>query len=644
MREIVVHGSHSNVSSIDAPLSLSINSRSNKETVSNAAVSLSSITQELPGIWVSNRHTSALGGRVLMRGVGWRAAYGVRGVQVVLDNIPLTMADGSSVINIIDPDVIKDVEVIRGPSSTYWGNSSGGVLYLATRPDYSSGKNFHIRMYGGSYSLEKGIIQYHQRFGRHKISAYTSYKRSDGYRDYSASRLFRAGFLGSTKLSNESRIEYTGAFFSMPKAENPSSLTAQQVKENPAQANPSSIQHKAGKQTRQGQLGLHYYRNMSIGLVTLAGYGIFRDLTNPVPYAIIRLNRLAGGFRGTVQKDFRHFHIKGGIELKVQHDDRNKYENNKGLRGATIIDEIEKVHNKALFLNTAYQWNILKLKGGIRYDWLTFDTDAQNNVHTGKRTFEALSPSLGISFHPNFAEFYTHLGTAFRAPTTTELVNRPGGGNGFNPNLKPEHTLDLEVGSRWNVIHHSWTFDVALYRMWVRELLFPYQLVPDGAEYYHNEGETRHSGIEFKTSITPIPRLQLQADYNFACAHFQKGQTLDSLSLKGKKVPGIPRHRLNMSLTWSPDPFWIRLKNQFVSTYAVNELNSVFNDNYWLFSAEFSYEYAFRHSKISLVPFINLNNIFDTVYSGAVSVNAFGGKYYYPAPGRNWRAGITLMF
>jgi iron complex outermembrane receptor protein len=644
MREIVVSQPTSNISSIDAPLALSLHSRPTRERTGSAATSLSSITQQLPGVWASSRQTKALGGRLLIRGAGWRSTFGVRGVQVVLNGIPLTMADGSSVLNIIDPDVIKDLEVIRGPSSTYWGNSSGGVLYLSSLPDYSLRKNFRIRLYGGSFGLMKELIQYHQKFGPHKISAYSSYQSENGYRDYSRSKIFRAGLQGSTKLSSKSHLEYSGAFFTMPEAENPSGLTAGQVKEDPKQANSAYVHSQAGKQARQGQLGLKYYHQTSAGLVKLTGYGIFRNLTNPLPFAIIRVNRLAGGFRGTLQKEINHLQVKGGFELKTQNDDRHEYQNNGGRRGMVTVDEVEKVNNKAIFGNAAYQWNHLIFKGGIRYDWLTFETDAQKNANAGKRTFHAFSPSFGIGFRPGFAEFYASLSTAFEAPTTTELTNRPGGGNGFNPNLQPEHSLDLEIGTRGHIIQNSWMFDAAFYRMWVQNLLFPYQLKPNGEEFYRNEGKTRHSGLELSTTITPISRLTLKATYNFIVARFRKAQTLDSISLKDKNVPGIPRNRLNMSLAWSPAAFWIQLKSQFVSSYPVNEINSFFNDAYWLFDAKISYQYSFGRSNVSMVPFINLNNILGTVYNGAVSVGARGGKFYYPAPGFNWQAGISFTF
>lgn len=644
VREIIVTGTYSNISNINPPLSLSLESRTPNEITGSAAISLNSITHHLPGVWLTRRHTNALGDRLLIRGQGWRATFGVRGVQAVLNGIPLTMPDGSSVLNIIDPDVIKRLEVIRGPSSTYWGNSSGGVLYLSSQPNYSSSNHLRLRMYGGSYGLAKGIVQYHNQIGRHKLSAYSSYQIEDGYRDYSASRLFRAGLQGSYKISNKSHLDYTGAFFSMPKAQNPSALTAKQVAVNPVQANTAYVQHKSGKQAKQGQLGLNYYRHTSAGLLTLTGYGIFRNLFNPLPFAIINVDRLAGGFRGTLQKNMHHFRVKGGIELKTQHDDRNEYVNDHGSRGDPTVDEVEKVHNSAVYVNATYLWNKFEMKGSLRYDRLTFKTDAQNTANTGKRTFGALSPGIGISFHPHLAEFYVNLNTSFQAPTTTELTNRPGGGNGFNAHLEPEHTLGLEAGSRGNLFKNRLKFDIALYRLWIHDLLFPYQLRPDGAEFYRNNGKTRNSGLELSTSIRLLPKLQLKAMYNFIFARFRKAQILDSLSLKGKDVPGIPRNRFNMSMAWTPASFWVQLRNKFVSSYTVNELNNAFNDAYWVTDLKISYHYNFRHSNMKLIPFVNLNNIFNERYNGAVGVNARGGKYYYPAPGRNWRAGFSLSF
>src|SRR5690606_2146217 len=91
--------------------------------------------RRLPGVFVANRENPALGERLVVRGLGYRAGFGVRGVQVVLDGVPLTLADGQAVLGVVDPPFVRRAEVVRGPASALWGNGSGGVLFLSTTPE-----------------------------------------------------------------------------------------------------------------------------------------------------------------------------------------------------------------------------------------------------------------------------------------------------------------------------------------------------------------------------------------------------------------------------------------------------------------------------------------------------------------------------
>jgi iron complex outermembrane receptor protein len=639
-----VEAIHLNVSSMNAPLSLKMKTRTMRQITGSASSSLSVITRSLPGIWVSNRHNAALGNRMIIRGMGWRATFGVRGIQVVLDGIPLTVADGQSITNIIDPAFITHVELIRGPAASYWGNSSGGVLYLSTRPDYSSKQNFGLRLSGGSYHNRKTDFRFHQLHDNYKISGYTSYDYNGGYRNYSASKMLRSGIRGSYRFADQSRLEYRGALLWMPQAHNPSALTAGQVEENPRQANQSYIKAESGKQTTQGQAGLSYYRPTSAGLFTVSGYGIYRDLANPLPYAIITIGRFAGGLRSSLDKTIGNWDMKIGGELKFQHDNRVEYENNNGSRGTPSVNQLERVSDQALYLTAKYSPGAFSVLGSLRYDRLPFSTDSAASNRVGKRVFHAFSPALGVSYHPGPLSVYANLSTSFEAPTTTELVNRPGNGNGFNPSLKPEHTLSLDIGSRGSAFHHFLEYDLSLYQLWIRNLLFPYQLKANGPTYYRNQGKTHHKGINVSAEIHPLDDLSFRTAYTLTDATFIKAQTLSGELLKGKSVPGVAEHRVSASLRWLPEPFWLELRGQFVSAYPVNNLNTAGNDRYFTADFKFSYQKLFSGSGVVLIPFININNIFDARYSGSVVVNASGGRYYEPAPGRNWQAGISMRF
>lgn len=642
---VQINAIHTTISREHAPLSLSVSSRTLPEINAEAALTLDNITNRLPGIWIKDRENYALGESILIRGLGWRAAFGVRGIQVIMDDIPLTVADGQSMLTSVDPAFISNIELIRGPASAYWGNSSGGVMYLSTPSPAGDSPTVRVRSLAGSYGLIKEELHLTKSTGSHKVTGYTSYLSEDGYRDHSYVKMSRTGLKGSIDLNSDSRLEYMGAFVAMPQAQHPSGLTAGQVEENPRQANSAFKEIGAGKEVYQGQAGLSYYRNSSAGFLTLTGYGIYRDLSNPLTYGIIDVDRWAGGLRGTLDRELGNVSLSAGFDTKWQHDGRKEYDNNDGSRGAIQVNQLEKVNNQALFATTALKLQNFSLLGGLRFDRLTFNTDAQTPDASGKRIFYALSPSIGLAYTTGGTKFYSNLSTSFEAPTTTELVNRPDGGNGFNPELKPERTVGLEAGVRGTLADQDVaTFDVALYQLWVQDLLFPYQLEANGPTFYRNQGETRHSGIEGRITIRPLPNISSGLTYNYTRARFLKAQTLDSLSLQGKSVPGIPKHRLMTHIAYISSSLLFDLSYEYVGSLPVNNLNTAENGSYGLVNSRISLLDPFKSSRFGVQPFLNVNNIFDVRYNGSVAVNTFGDRYYEPSAGRNWQMGVAVEF
>jgi iron complex outermembrane receptor protein len=645
LEPIEVTAMHSVISSTDAPAALSTLSRDLIDINSSATLSLEDISQQMPGIWVNDRQNYALGERLTIRGIGWRAAFGVRGVQVVLNDIPLTVADGQTMLNIVDPAFIRRAELLRGPAATYWGNSSGGVLYLSTKPRYEQESNFRLKTMAGSYGTKKVEGEFSIRNPNHQMTGYTSYLNTDGFRDYSAAQVLRSGVTGSVNLTSKSHLQYQGAAIYMPKAQHPSALTANDAQNNPTEAVPSFVDAGAGKQITQGQIGLSYMLQTDAGILNITGYTIYRDLTNPLPFGIITVDRLAGGLRATFDKEWDSLKLKLGVESKFQNDDREEFENiGDATRGATTVNQVEQVWNQAIFSTATYSLGKFNILGGLRYDRIKFNTDANTASQTGNRTFQSVSPSLGVNYRPGNQNIFANLSTSFEAPTTTELVNRPGSGNGFNPNLKPEQTVGVETGIRGHIQSNTVTYDLTLYQLWIKDLLFPYQLETNGPTFYRNQGETRHTGIEAQVGWQIHPDLKISANTTVTNAEFIQAQTVDSLSLRDNEVPGIAPFRLNGKVSWKPGNFLLSLTYKHIGSYMANNLNTAKNDAYNIFDASFSFRKPFSPQGIEVQPFINVNNLFDTRYNGSVTVNAFGGRYFEPAPGRSWQAGISVNF
>ncbi len=646
---IEVKATHSSISFEKVPRALTQKNRSIDEINSASALTLDKLTYDLPGVWVSNRHNYALGQRMLIRGIGWRSAFGIRGIQVILDGIPLTTADGQTVTNLLDPAFVRDMDILRGPASTFWGNSSGGVVYLSTRPSYANAPALRVRGMAGSYGLRKTELEIAQQWNKNQMHLFGSYFQQDGFRDHSEARIGRIGLTSRLHIDEQSSLQIFGAYASMPKAENPSTLDKQHAAEQPRDAYGYFASNNAREKANQGQVGASYYRQLPFGTLTITGYGIYRDLVSPLPFAYINLDRLMGGTRVMIEQDRERLSWKAGIEGKYQRDDRiNRDMIESQIPDTLILDQRETVTNLSAF--GLLQYNLaenLDISTGLRYDRLKFKADDRLIVdgdQSGSRTFHTWSPSVGLSYEMGDHRWFTNASTAFEAPTTTELVNRPGGGGGFNPSIEPEHTVSLETGFKGKLTGTHLNYELTGYQMWIRDILLPFQTPNSDRVYYRNEGKTRHSGLEFMLKYSPHSNLQTSISYNYIYARFINARTSDGTEVDNKAIPGIPDHRATATLGWFPGDFIFHLDAQWVDSYPVNSINTFYNDDYLILNTRVSHRGISMGKELSLTPFIEVDNLANVRYNSSVTVNANSNRYYEPAPGRHWVAGIALEF
>ena len=632
--EIRVEATQSSITIGQAPLSVSTLNRSSFDMTARPAETMNELTFSLPGIWVSNRENHALGERMTIRGMGWRSPFGVRGITVVMDDIPLTVADGQTIMNMVDPAMVQSLEVLRGPSATFWGNSSGGVLYMRTRPSVDS-PSLSIRSYGGSYSTMKHEIRWHDLVNGVRLQAYGSYSESDGYRDHSASQLIRGGLSAGFDLGNRSTLETRFAYSGMPKGEHPGSLSKENAAENPSMAWPAFANANAGKDFQQMMLSANFIQSRNSGIFSLSTHGTYRDLSNPLPFGFISVDRLAGGTRAAFDFQTLPIDLQIGTELKWQRDERQQRVNDQGRPGNLTIDQTDFVSNQALFAQAAVQFNSLTLNTGLRADRMHFSVDDFLDDNASGRSFYSMNPSAGINYRFSNLRIFANFSTTFESPTTTEFKNRPGGGTGFNPDLKPEKTIGFETGLRGTTTNSAVEYEIALFNLNIRDLIIPFEEFDGGPTLYQNEGDTRHYGVEFHLRATPAPFISMELMYTWLDAAFRDGQ------FDGNKVPGVATNRAAAVLSLNHRSHGLTTELERVGSYFVDSMNTTRNDSYLLFNTRYSFS-GLSFEKWSLYPFISINNIFNVRYNTSVSINAFGGRFFEPGADRHFRAGIRL--
>ncbi|MEM8558949.1 MAG: TonB-dependent receptor plug domain-containing protein, partial [Bacteroidota bacterium] len=203
--DVVVTASPFALAPSRAPLSLTVRARSEAERFTTPGTTLEGLGHGVPGVWISDRGNPSTGERLLVRGVGWRSAFGVRGSHVILDGIPLTLPDGQTQLNVVDAALVRRVEVLRGPASTFWGSGSGGVVSLSTErslDEPNADPSVQLRALGGAYGLAKAEAAVRPTLRRGRLAVWGSAMTQQGYRTHAAVEALRLGASGRMPLGD----------------------------------------------------------------------------------------------------------------------------------------------------------------------------------------------------------------------------------------------------------------------------------------------------------------------------------------------------------------------------------------------------------------------------------------------------------
>jgi iron complex outermembrane receptor protein len=235
---------------------------------------------------------------------------------------------------------------------------------------------------------------------------------------------------------------------------------------------------------------------------------------------------------------------------------------------------------------------------------------------------------------------YATISSAFETPTATELGNKPDGSAGINPTLDPQFARTYEAGVK-GVLLSRVRYDVAAFTTTVRDELIPFQ-IPGGAGriYFRNAGRTERRGAELGLGAA-VGDLQLTAACSYS--HFRFADfTVGSTSFAGDRIPGVPERQVQAAATWrAPDGALYATLEGIASSYQfVNDTNTARAAGYAIANVRLGGTATLGRS--SVAPVVGVHNLFDQHFVSSVSVNATGGKYYEPAPGRIVFVGLTL--
>ena len=623
-------------------------------------VNLSETLPALPGVVANNRQNYAQDLQVSIRGFGSRSTFGIRGVRVVVDGIPATLPDGQGQLSHIDLGSAERIEVLRGPFSVLYGNSSGGVIDVVTRSpakrpvaeaSLTAGSEETQRI-AGFVSGTAGTLGYTVSANRFE---------TDGYREHSHAVRKVANAKVRLQAGGATALTFVANVLDMPDTQDPLGLTRAQFESDPRSVAAPALTFDTRKSVDQAQAGATLETSFG-GASTLrvSAYGGSRGTQQfqsiPVapqlaplhPGGVIDLARRYSGVDARWTWDGRvarsPFSLVAGASADRLTEERRGFRNFVGdvlgVQGELRRDEANRVAESGVYAQGEWEPHpALRVLAGARASRVTFRSrdhfvTATNPDDSGDVSYRATTPVAGILWRASGrASLYASAGRGFETPTTNELAYRPGGATGPNLALRAARSDHFEAGAKWAGTA-GWRGSAAVFRIETDD-----EIVVDtnvgGRSTFRNAGDTRRDGYEVQAA-RDWGAFGLAAAYTRLRARY--GEGFDSA---GNRIPGIPGRTAYAEVRWQPRAaLQLALEARHSASIPVNDANSDAAPAYSV--ANLRVTSRLRWGAWEVRPFLRVDNLLDRRYAGSVIVNEGNARFFEPAPGRSWLLGVAL--
>ncbi len=647
------------------------------EQQQSAQVNLTELVKGVPSLQLNNRENYAQDLQLSMRGFGARSTFGVRGIRLYVDGIPATMPDGQGQTSNIDLGSLSHLEVLTGPFSSLYGNSSGGTL-LTTTKEGQGKDSIELNYTGGSHDKNRaGIILQggakNQNEPSYIISS--SYFDTNGYRQHSDADKVQNNAKLTWNLEDGSKVNWITNYVKI-NANDPQGLTREQWRENPRQQVPFLKQFDVRKDIEQIQTGVTWSKPIDEqNELYMMGYWGNRQVTQyqSIPKSTQENLRHAGGvidfernyygadFRWTGKELLPNTIVSLGVALDAMDEDRKGYENfnlvngqpSYGVKGKLRRDEDNTLWNIDPYLQASWQFlPTWKLDTGVRYSNVHYKSKDHfivgvNGDDSGKTDYSKLLPSIALSWQV-FPELLTYVSYAkgFETPTFTEMAYRPDGLGGFNFDLEASSSDTYEFGLKSQNMLGDFT--LAVFQTKTKDDIVSAGSV-DGRATFRNADKTLREGVELTWNKALWRDLVINASYGYLDATFDAnvpekkddGKILASAIPSGNLIPGIAKQRAYASLAWKPKAgLYGGVDAQYSDKIYVNDINTEVALSYTTISAYTGYVWNVSDWRVNT--YARIDNMLDKNYIGSVIVNDGNGRFYEPADGRNWSAGFSV--
>lgn len=653
---------------------------------------LSESAARIPGVVVNNRNNPAQDLAIQIRGFGARSAFGVRGVRLYADGIPLTMPDGQGQTGTFNLDTAARVEYLRGPFSALYGNSSGGVVQIFTR-DGATEPTLDLGVTFGDYDTRRVNTTLSGTEDNFNYILNAAHEESTGYREQSAGKRETLHSKLKFKLNEEATFTLVGTYLDQSNNQDPQGLTAQELIANRRQAAPAALQFNTRVTKRHAQVGAALdYQITPNEALRLMVYGGQRDNEQYLSTSVAAqssapnfakngggvsvIDRTFGGidlrwtYKGHLIK--RPFNLTAGLNYDLMTDERTGYENfigtTLGVKGKLRRDESNEVNNFDQFIQASWDLHPLwSVSGGVRHSLVSFSTKDRyisgiNKDDSGTVSFAQTTPVVGTLFKlSENVHLFANAGESFETPTFVEMGYNPDTSkSGLNLNLKPAQSRNYEFGAK------AFAGDNTLINLTLFKIDTNNEIVvassQNGRTTYRNVPSSARKGLELSIESQLPENVRLFLAYTLLDAKFTTPFSTCKTGLangtctygtashfetiaSGSSIPGTYRHTLYGEVSWkhAPSGFTTALEIRHNSRTNVSfNANDGYADDYLVFNWRGGFNQNIKQWKLS--EFVRIENLFNENFVGSIRVADSNQRFYETSSTRNWLMGMNASY